>query len=300
MRVEPREYALPFGRDLPGGGRELRWRGAALMGVINVTPDSFSDAGEQFEVDAAVARGLQLSREGALIIDVGGESTRPGAAPLGSGEELARILPVVERLARSGTVISVDTRDPSVAEAALAAGAHMINDVGGLRLERMRQVAAQAGAPVVVMHMQGEPGTMQVNPTYRNVVSEVRDYLWSAGRAALEAGVPGVLLDPGIGFGKNTDHNLTLLRNLSALLGGPGEILIGASRKSLIGALSGERNAKRRLPGTLALHLHAASMGAALLRVHDVAAHRQALAVWEAVEDPKPSAGASFGGGTGG
>lgn len=274
---------LQFGRDLPGGGRELRWVGPALMGVVNVTPDSFSDGGDNYRQATAITTGLRQLQEGALIIDVGGESTRPGAVPLPAEVEIARVLPVVSALAAAGAVVSIDSRNPVVAEAALAEGASLVNDVGGLRLPAMRQVAAQAGAPVIIMHMQGEPRSMQDEPKYGDVVSEVKDELLSRAATAREEGVPDLVIDPGIGFGKTVEHNLELFRRLRELTNGPELLLIGASRKSIIGAVSGEGDPKRRLPGTLALHLSAAGNGAALLRVHDVAEHAQALSLWAAV-----------------
>ncbi len=253
------------------------------MGVVNVTPDSFSDGGDTFDTQCAVDVGLTQARDGALIVDVGGESTRPGAAPVSASEELRRVLPVVQRLVAAGVLVSIDTRKPEVAEEALAAGAAVVNDVGGLRDERMVAVCAAAGAPAVVMHMQGEPATMQVRPHYDDVVAEVGAYLSAAADAALAAGIPDVLIDPGIGFGKNVRHNLELLRRLHELTLLGRSVLVGASRKALIGALSGEADPRQRLPGTLALNLHAADCGAALLRVHDVAAHQQALRVWRAL-----------------
>ncbi len=279
-----REHVLRFGRRLPGGRSELRWRGPALMGIVNVTPDSFSDGGTRFDTARAVAAGIRMREEGALVIDVGGESTRPGARSVPADEELRRVEPVVGALAEAGVIVSIDSRKPEVVEAALAVGAHLINDVGGLRLPRMREVAAAAGAPVVIMHMQGEPETMQAAPHYDDVVSEVGAYLRDTAEAALKGGVPDVLLDPGLGFGKSVAHNLTLLRRLDELCAGDRPVLVGASRKGTIGQLAGEPDPTKRLPGTLVLHLRAAAAGAAMLRVHDVAEHAQALAVWSALE----------------
>jgi len=278
------EHVLRFPRTLPGGATELRWRGAALMGVVNVTPDSFSDGGATYAAEAAVAAGLRLAAEGALIVDVGGESTRPGAAAVDADEELARVLPVVAALAERGVVVSVDTRKPLVAERALAAGAALVNDVSGLRDPRMVAVCAAAGAPAVIVHMRGEPATMQQDPRYDDVVADVGAYLAAAAGRALDAGVPSVVLDAGIGFGKTVEHNLALLHATPRLaaLGHP--VLVGASRKSFLGRLAGVPEPKDRLAATLAAHLHAARRGAALLRVHDVAAHRQALAVAAALD----------------
>ncbi len=278
------EHALSFGRPLPGGGAELKWRGAALMGVVNVTPDSFSDGGVAFARDDAVAAGLRLAAEGALVVDVGGESTRPGAAPVDAEEETRRVLPVVEALAASGVVVSVDTRKPAVAAAALAAGAALVNDVSGLRDPAMVEVCAREGAPAVVMHMLGEPRTMQLEPRYEDVVAEVTSYLLAAAERALDAGVPDVIVDVGLGFGKTLEHNLALLDATGELASHGHPVLVGASRKSFLGRLAGVERPADRLGATLAAHLHAARLGAALLRVHDVAPHRQALAVAAALE----------------
>lgn len=278
-----REHVLRFGSPLPGGRAELRWRGPALMGIVNVTPDSFSDGGLRFDPARAVADGIRMHEQGALVVDVGGESTRPGAPTVPADEERRRVEPVVAALAEAGVVVSIDSRKPEVVEAALGEGARIVNDVGGLQLPRMRQLAAAAGAPAVIMHMQGEPATMQTAPSYADVVAEVGGFLRGAAARALEAGVPDVLLDPGIGFGKSVAHNLALLRRLDELVSGDRPVLVGASRKATIGHLAGEPDPARRLPGTLALHLHAAAAGAAMLRVHDVAEHAQALAVWSAL-----------------
>lgn len=279
-----RDHVLAFGRPLPGGATELRWRGPALMGIVNVTPDSFSDGGQRFDPARAVDAGIAMAEQGALVVDVGGESTRPGAEAVPPEEERRRVLPVVSALAAAGAIVSIDSRRPEVVEAALAEGARIVNDIGGLRLQRMREVAAAAGAPAVLMHMQGEPSTMQANPSYADVVREVGDFLRGAARTALAEGVPDVMLDPGIGFGKNVSHNLSLIAGLEALTAGERPVLVGASRKGSIGAISGEADPQRRLPGTLVLHLRAAAAGAAMLRVHDVPEHSQALKVWAALQ----------------
>jgi dihydropteroate synthase len=225
-----------------------------------------------------------MAEAGALLVDVGGESTRPGAEFVPAAEEQERILPVIESLVREGTVaVSVDTRKPEVARAALEAGAHLVNDVTGLRDPALRAVCAEYGAPAVVMHMQGEPGTMQRDPTYEDVAAEVFGFLREQATRALAEGVPGVLLDPGIGFGKTREHNLTLLRALPALCAGEYPVLVGASRKRLIDYLAGVPDARDRDPGSIAIHLHAATTGASMVRVHDVPGHVQALRVWEAV-----------------
>lgn len=277
-----REHSLDFGLSLPDGGRRLRWRGPAIMGIVNVTPDSFSDGGDRYDSERAVEAGLEMHEQGALVVDVGGESTRPGAAEVSPGEELARVEPVVAALARAGVIVSIDSRHPDVVAGALQAGAHLVNDISGLRSPRMRAVAAAAGAPAVLMHMQGEPRTMQHDPSYEDVVAEVGQYLCQGARRALAEGVPGVMVDPGIGFGKTVAHNLQLLNRLE-LLTADNLVLVGASRKTSIGKLAGVSDPKRRLPGTLVLHLRAAEAGAAMLRVHDVAEHVQALRVWSAL-----------------
>ncbi|HZJ08115.1 MAG TPA: dihydropteroate synthase [Trueperaceae bacterium] len=279
-----RQHQLRFGAPLPAGGTTLSWRGPAIMGVLNLTPDSFSDGGDLLASGAAVRAGLELRERGALVVDVGGESTRPGAAPVAEAAELKRILPTIESLAAAGVLVSVDTRKPAVARAALQAGARIVNDIGGLQDPAMREVCAAAGAPAVVMHMRGEPRTMQHEPRYEDVVAEVGDFLASAAAEALSAGVPDVLIDPGIGFGKTVEHNLALLRATAALAARGHGLLVGASRKGFLGSLTGTGVARERLGATLAAHLVAARGGAAMLRVHDVEAHRQALVVAAALE----------------
>ena len=257
---------------------------ARLMGVVNVTPDSFSDGGMYLDPEAAIAHGRELLAEGAHILDVGGESTRPGAEEVPLEEELRRVSPVVEGLAGEATV-SVDTTKAAVAAAALAAGAAIINDVTALRGDpEMSAVCAEAGATVVLMHMVGSPRTMQDDPRYDDVVAEVRDFLAARLEAAVAAGIAEerVWLDPGIGFGKTVEHNLELLRRLGELreLGRP--LVVGASRKSFIGRVDGS-GARDRVGGTVASSLLAAAEGAEVLRVHDVAPMRQALTLAAAV-----------------
>ncbi len=276
-------FPVPGAERTPDGWR-LAWSGCAVMGVVNVTPDSFSDGGRHAGTAAAVAHARALWSAGALFVDVGGESTRPGAAPVPEAEELARVLPVVRALAAEGVRVSVDTLKPAVANAALEAGAVLVNDVGGLTDPTMQRVCAERGAPACVMHMQGEPRTMQQHPVYNDVVAEVFGFLRERAAQARAAGVPGVLLDPGIGFGKTLEHNLSLLRALPELTAGPEPVLVGASRKRFIGTLGGEAEAARRDPGSIAVHLHAATSGAAMVRAHDVAGHVQALRVWAALE----------------
>jgi dihydropteroate synthase len=256
-----------------------------LMGVVNVTPDSFSDGGLYLDPAAAIAHGKALAAEGAAILDVGGESTRPGAAPVAVDEELRRVEPVVAGLVGVAEAISVDTSKATVAEAALDAGASIVNDVTALRGDpEMAALCADRGAGVVLMHMAGDPRTMQVNPEYGDVVAEVRDFLAARLAVAVAAGIDEsrVWLDPGIGFGKTDQHNFELLRGLGELvrLGRP--ILVGTSRKSFIGRADGS-GADDRLGGTIATSILAATAGASALRVHDVREMSQALRVAKAV-----------------
>jgi len=286
------EHTLSFGFPVPGAektssGYALRWQGAALMGILNVTPDSFSDGARYVGTDAALSQAAALVRAGAQVLDLGGESTRPGAEPVSAEVELDRILPVLRGLGGLGVPVSVDSYKPEVAAAALRAGAHLVNDVSGLRDPEMVRVCAEAAAPAVVMHMQGTPLTMQRAPHYDDVRSEVSVALRAAAERALAAGVPAVMLDPGIGFGKTLEHNLTLLRGLHELVGLGYPVLLGASRKGLIRALAGESapdsTPAARDPGSVALHLWGAEQGVAMVRVHDVAAHAQAFRVWRAL-----------------
>ncbi|HEX4110086.1 MAG TPA: dihydropteroate synthase [Solirubrobacteraceae bacterium] len=261
------------------------------MGVLNVTPDSFSDGGRFLDPDAAIAHGCELADEGAAIIDVGGESTRPGAAPVAPAEQRRRVGPVIEALARErpGVTLSIDTASAEVAEAALAAGARMVNDVTALRGDaRMAAVVADSQVEVCLMHMQGDPRTMQHAPAYRDVVVQVRDFLAERIEYAAAHGIPTerVVLDPGIGFGKTVEHNLALLAHLDALapLGAP--LLVGTSRKSFLGRLIADARGstepvpmQARLPGTIATCVLALAHGASVFRVHDVGPVRDALAV---------------------
>jgi dihydropteroate synthase len=258
---------------------------AKLMGVVNVTPDSFSDGGLYLDPEVAVAHGRELAEAGAEILDVGGESTRPGADPVDAEEELRRVVPVIRGLGDAGCRISVDTSKATVAAAALDAGATIVNDVTALRGDPgMAPLCAVRGATVVLMHMLGEPRTMQDDPRYDDVVAEVKGFLAARLEAALAAGIAEerVWLDPGIGFGKTAAHNLELLRRLGELreLGRP--LVIGTSRKSFIGKVDGSA-AGERLGGTIASSVLAAAEGAAVLRVHDVAEVGQALAVAAAI-----------------
>jgi dihydropteroate synthase len=254
-----------------------------LMGIVNVTPDSFSDGGRFLETEAAIAHGRALRSAGADILDVGGESTRPGARPVGETEEKARVVPVIKALAGEGALVSIDSRHASVMEAALDAGARIVNDVTALEGDPdSLALVAKREVPVVLMHMRGDPGTMQDDPRYDDVVAEVRDYLGRRVAACVAAGIPKqrIAVDPGIGFGKTVDHNLALIRHLDRLADLDCTILLGVSRKSFIGALSKGEPATERLPGSLAAALAGVARGAHILRVHDVAATAQALAVW--------------------
>jgi dihydropteroate synthase len=251
------------------------------MGVLNVTPDSFSDGGRYSGLDEAVAHGLRLAEEGAAILDVGGESTRPGARPVSVADELARVVPVIEALRKaSPAIVSVDTSKPEVMRAAARAGAGIINDVRALRAPGALAAAAATGCAVCLMHMQGEPATMQLAPHYHDVTAEVRAFLAERVAAARAAGIAGdqLLIDPGFGFGKNMAHNLTLLRQLRVLTDGEVPVLVGLSRKSMIGTLTG-RDTAGRVHGSVALAVLAVTQGARIVRAHDVAATVEALAV---------------------
>jgi dihydropteroate synthase len=254
-----------------------------VMGVVNTTPDSFSDGGLYLDPDAAVSHGRRLVDEGAAILDVGGESTRPGAAPVAEREELERVVPVIERLARAGGGrISIDTAKAGVARAALRAGASLVNDVSAFRSSpEMAGVVADAEADCVLMHMLGEPRTMQDHPRYDDVVSEVRGFLEDRIAFATAEGVPEdrIWVDPGIGFGKTVEHNLELLRRLDEIASIGRPVVVGTSRKSFLGKLSGGRPAGERLPGTIATNVMALERGARVFRVHDVGPLVQALTV---------------------
>lgn len=268
---------------LPDRMREARER-CVIMGILNVTPDSFSDGGSHDSVDTALAHALAMIDDGADIIDVGGESTRPGAAEISVDEELRRVLPVIAAIRRSSDIpISVDTRHAEVARAAIGEGAGIINDVSALRHDAlMAATAAATDVPVVLMHMQGTPATMQRQPYYENVTEEVKLFFEERLSFCRAEGITRVVVDPGIGFGKGLDHNLQLLRELRAFapLGCP--VLVGTSRKSFIGALTGAEVGDR-LPGSIASGLLAWQQGAGILRVHDVRAMRDALRVAEAI-----------------
>jgi dihydropteroate synthase len=258
-----------------------------VMGIVNATPDSFSDGGDFFDTQGAIAQGLRLRDEGADILDIGGESTRPGAAPVPPDEERRRVVPVVEALAKAGAVVSIDTRHASTMAAALDAGARIVNDITALSgdPESLALVAARK-ASVVLMHMQGKPQTMQANPVYDDAPSDIARYLAGRIAACVAAGIPveRICVDPGLGFGKTVAHNAQILARVDVLRELGTAVLIGASRKSFIGALSKGERPKERLPGSLAAGLAAVAGGADILRVHDVGPTVQALKVWSAVE----------------
>lgn len=269
--------------------RVVRLDQPQVAGILNVTPDSFSDGGRFEDDEAAAQAGFAMAEAGAAIVDVGGESTRPGAKPVWEGDEIERVLPAVARLAAGGTAVSIDTRKAAVMEAALGAGAAMVNDVSALTYdERSPEVVARAASPVVLMHHLGSPETMQQSPVYdRPVLLAVYDWLEERIAAAEGAGIDRarIIVDPGIGFGKTVQHNLDLLNGLALLHGLGCPIMLGASRKRMIGALSAEAPADQRLPGSLALALKAVDQGAQLLRVHDVPETVQALRVWRGLRD---------------
>jgi dihydropteroate synthase len=258
------------------------------MGILNITPDSFSDGGEFFSAGPAVAQAGKMLDEGARMVDVGGESTRPGSEPVSLEEELRRVIPVVRGIleSRPETIISIDTYRASTAEAALDAGVQVVNDITALRGDsKMAGVVAERGCPVVLMHMLGEPKTMQKAPRYEDVVREVRDFLAGRVEHAVKAGMEeeNIILDPGIGFGKTLEHNLALLNRLDALIELGFPVLVGASRKSFLGKIVGCDDAKARLFGTVATSVIAYEQGATFFRVHDVRANQEALKVAMAV-----------------
>jgi dihydropteroate synthase len=273
-----------LGTTLRCGDRRLDLGRPLVMGVLNVTSDSFSDGGRFLDVDDAIAQAERMIEEGASIVDVGGESTRPGSRPVPLEEELRRVLPVVRRLARRPVVVSVDTSKPEVMRAAIDAGASLVNDVRALRAEGAMQAVAAGGAGVCLMHMRGEPATMQRDPAYVDVVTEVKAFLDARVQACLAAGIAAerICVDPGFGFGKALAHNLQLLRALPQLTAAGRPLLVGLSRKSMIGALTG-RPVGERLAGGLALALWAVQGGARIVRTHDVGPTVDALSAWWAV-----------------
>ena len=258
-----------------------------LFGVINVTPDSFSDGGEALALSEALKRGRAMLDDGADILDVGGESTRPGAEPVSAEEERARVVPVVKGLSEMGALVSIDTRRAEVMAAAIDAGAGIVNDVTALRHDPdSLDLAVASGLPVILMHMQGDPGTMQDNPQYEDAAQDVFDYLKQRVAECEAAGMDRsrIAIDPGIGFGKTLDHNLDILARLNLYRDFKCPVLLGVSRKTFIGKLGGDAAPKERLGGSLAAVLAAAARGVRLFRVHDVAETRQALTIWQAIE----------------
>ena len=268
------------------GGKPLDLAHPRVMGILNVTPDSFSDGGDFISAGAALERARQMLREGADIIDIGGESTRPGASPVTEQEELDRVIPVIETLAQELPVpISIDTSKPGVMREAVTAGAGMINDVMALQLPGALQAAKASGVPVCLMHMQGQPRSMQSDPTYDDVVREVGDFLIDRVHACEHVGIPRrrLLIDPGFGFGKTLAHNLSLLKNLATFAATGLPLLVGISRKSMIGAMLGDVPPEQRLYGSLTAAVMALERGAAIVRVHDVKPTVDAVKVFSAV-----------------
>ena len=271
---------------LRAGSHRLSLARPLVMGIVNVTPDSFSDGGRLGNAQAAIEHALKLREEGADILDVGGESTRPGAAAVPADEEIRRVRPVIEALASCGFVVSVDTTKPEVMRAALDAGAAMVNDVMALRAPGALEAVVASDAAVCLMHMQGEPQSMQHAPRYADVVEDVKQFLQDRVQVCEAAGMSRerLVIDPGFGFGKTLEHNLALLKQLRCLAETGVPVLAGMSRKSMLGALTGRAVDGREFAG-VAAHLAAVARGARLLRVHNVAAMRDALAVWNAVEE---------------
>lgn len=263
-------------------------RAPLVMGIVNVTPDSFSDGGWFLDADKAVAHGLAMAAQGAAILDVGAESTRPGAAPVPADEQIRRAVPVIEKLrAKTDIPISIDTRDATVAAAALEAGAAMLNDISALADGRMAELVARRRVPVVLMHMRGTPQTMQQVPRYDDVVAEVAAFLTERAAYAAAQGIPRehIILDPGIGFGKTTEHNLQLLKRLEVLTGLGYRLLLGTSRKRFIGQITGKENPADRVAGTAATTALAAMKGVAMVRVHDVAESVDVVGVINAIQN---------------
>jgi dihydropteroate synthase len=270
------------------GERTIRLDQPQVMGIVNATPDSFSDGGSYADAAGAAEAGAGMAAQGAAIIDVGGESTRPGATAVWENDEIERVLPIVQQLAACGNAVSIDTRKSGVMSAALGAGAKLVNDVSALTWDpQSANVVAEAGVPVVLMHHQGDPTVMQDSPRYDDAPVEV--FLWLEGRIAVAeaAGISRdkIVVDPGIGFGKTVAHNLELMNGLALLHGLGCPILLGASRKRMIGALTNEAPVDKRLPGSLALALKAVEQGAQIVRVHDVPETVQALKVWRGLRD---------------
>jgi dihydropteroate synthase len=279
---------------MAGNGTILEWptgrldfsSGCLVMGILNVTPDSFSDGGQFLDFSRAVEHGLTMADEGAAVIDIGGESTRPGSEPVATTEQVRRLVPVIEALAeRIDVPISIDTHNVEVARTALQAGASILNDITALGDDRMAELAAERQVPVVLMHMQGTPATMQVEPRYEDVVSDVRDFLVARAQRAAGFGIPRerIFIDPGIGFGKTLPHNLLLLKHLDAFVATGYRILVGASRKGFLGKLTGRENPADRLFGTAATVAQCVATGVSLVRVHDVGPMLDVVKVTQAI-----------------
>ncbi len=278
----------PSDRTLQCGKFHLALSRPLVMGVVNVTPDSFSDGGKFEDSQAAIEHAHQLIEEGADILDIGGESTRPGAAPVSIDEEIQRVLPIIEALSSQPIPISIDTMKPEVMRAAINSGASMVNDVNGLRAPGAVEVCAASGVGVCIMHMQGDPRSMQAEPRYIDVVDEVRRFLLERAHFCECAGIdkPRIVIDPGFGFGKNREHNLTLLRHLEEFTGLGYAVLAGLSRKSVLGKITGQEVVSRG-PASIAAALLAVQHGAQIVRVHDVSATKDALAILVAVTQGK-------------
>ncbi len=263
--------------------------GCLVMGILNVTPDSFSDGGQFLDPGHAVGHGLKMAADGAAVIDVGGESTRPGSKPVPPAEQIRRVVPVIGALAeRIDVPISIDTTDVEVARAALLAGASILNDITALADERMAELAVQQQVPVILMHIQGTPATMQTEPRYDDVVAEVRDFLLARAQRAVKLGIPRerVFIDPGIGFGKTLEHNLLLLRNLDQLVATGYRVLVGSSRKGFIGKLTGRDKPADRIFGTAASVALCVAAGVSIVRVHEVAEMSDVVKVARAIARP--------------
>lgn len=271
-------------RILRCGAFALNLSRPLVMGVVNITPDSFSDGGKFLAADAAIDHGLQLIEEGADILDIGGESTRPGAEPVNIAEELRRVLPIIQAMQRKNVPISIDTMKPEVMKAAIQAGVSMVNDVNALRADGAVEICAESNVGVCLMHMQGSPRTMQLEPTYSDVFAEVKTFLLDRAQACERAGIARdrIVIDPGFGFGKNREHNLTLLRRLKEFRELGYAVLAGLSRKSVLGKITGQEVVSR-VPASVAAAMLAAQTGAHIVRVHDVRATKDALAILHAV-----------------
>jgi dihydropteroate synthase len=262
-------------------------KGCLVMGILNVTPDSFSDAGQYFDTNKAIEHGLKMAADGAAIIDVGAESTRPGSKPVSANEQIKRAIPVIEAIAgKSKVLISIDTYDYEVAKAALGAGAAIINDITALSDERMGTLSAEYGVPVVLMHIKGTPATMQNEPKYDDVVGEVLTFLLDSAKKAEKSGIPKerIFIDPGIGFGKTIEHNLLLLKNIGRFVDSGYRVLVGTSRKAFIGKITGRENPAKRVFGTAATVALCAAAGVSIVRVHDVAEMSDVVSMIEQIK----------------